>query len=153
MTSERSARDRIDRLDEQDRHEFGPQDTHAAVALAWFRSDQWSAARERWPELREIDLPADHNQYSRHMQGRLLALAKAGLNMLYVAPLTVAGLEDFAQRRNEDPGIGDTRAAYAAELLSCGDAIAWPPGRNDPCWCGSERKYKQCCLTAPIKED
>ena len=23
---------------------------------------------------------------------------------------------------------------------------AIPPGRNDPCHCGSGRKYKQCCL-------
>lgn len=22
---------------------------------------------------------------------------------------------------------------------------AWPPGRNDPCWCGSGRKHKKCC--------
>jgi uncharacterized protein YecA (UPF0149 family) len=21
----------------------------------------------------------------------------------------------------------------------------WPPGRNEPCWCGSERKCKRCC--------
>ncbi|TQJ16364.1 SEC-C motif-containing protein [Kribbella jejuensis] len=21
----------------------------------------------------------------------------------------------------------------------------WPPGRNEPCWCGSARKYKKCC--------
>jgi hypothetical protein len=21
-----------------------------------------------------------------------------------------------------------------------------PPGRNEPCYCGSGRKYKQCCL-------
>lgn len=20
------------------------------------------------------------------------------------------------------------------------------PGRNDPCWCGSGKKYKKCCL-------
>ncbi|MEM7154350.1 MAG: SEC-C metal-binding domain-containing protein [Myxococcota bacterium] len=20
------------------------------------------------------------------------------------------------------------------------------PGRNDPCWCGSNNKYKKCCL-------
>ena len=24
----------------------------------------------------------------------------------------------------------------------------WPPQRNEPCWCGSERKYKKCCLRA-----
>lgn len=23
-------------------------------------------------------------------------------------------------------------------------------GRNDPCPCGSGKKYKQCCLTAPV---
>ena len=22
---------------------------------------------------------------------------------------------------------------------------AWPPPRTAPCWCGSGRKYKQCC--------
>ncbi|MEJ2862491.1 SEC-C domain-containing protein [Actinomycetospora flava] len=27
-----------------------------------------------------------------------------------------------------------------------GTALAWPPGRNDPCWCGSRTKYKKCCL-------
>lgn len=24
--------------------------------------------------------------------------------------------------------------------------LPWPPGRNDPCWCGSRAKYKKCCL-------
>jgi hypothetical protein len=23
--------------------------------------------------------------------------------------------------------------------------VQWPPGRNQPCWCGSEKKYKRCC--------
>ncbi|WP_433783276.1 SEC-C metal-binding domain-containing protein [Actinomycetospora sp. CA-101289] len=27
-----------------------------------------------------------------------------------------------------------------------GPRLAWPPGRNDPCWCGSGAKYKKCCL-------
>ncbi|MDF2978705.1 MAG: hypothetical protein K0S40_3433 [Actinomycetospora sp.] len=27
-----------------------------------------------------------------------------------------------------------------------GPRLAWPPGRNDPCWCGSGVKYKKCCL-------
>lgn len=29
-----------------------------------------------------------------------------------------------------------------------GAAVTWPPGRNDPCWCASGRKYKKCCLSA-----
>ncbi|MCD2186658.1 SEC-C domain-containing protein [Actinomycetospora soli] len=27
-----------------------------------------------------------------------------------------------------------------------GPELEWPPGRNDPCWCGSGAKYKKCCL-------
>ena len=27
-----------------------------------------------------------------------------------------------------------------------GPALEWPPGRNEPCWCGSRVKYKKCCL-------
>jgi len=23
--------------------------------------------------------------------------------------------------------------------------VSWPPARTAPCWCGSSRKYKQCC--------
>ena len=30
--------------------------------------------------------------------------------------------------------------------LDPGPRLAWPPGRNDPCWCGSGAKYKKCCL-------
>ncbi len=26
-----------------------------------------------------------------------------------------------------------------------------PPGRNEPCWCGSGKKYKQCHLPADAK--
>lgn len=26
-----------------------------------------------------------------------------------------------------------------------GTAVEWPPGRNQPCWCGSQTKYKKCC--------
>jgi uncharacterized protein YecA (UPF0149 family) len=33
-------------------------------------------------------------------------------------------------------------------LLRIGRAIAWPPGANDSCWCGSGRKYIRCCSVA-----
>ncbi|MGO9505871.1 MAG: SEC-C metal-binding domain-containing protein, partial [Mycobacterium sp.] len=27
---------------------------------------------------------------------------------------------------------------------------SWPPGRNQPCWCGSGRKYKKCCAAPSL---
>lgn len=123
------------------------------VALAWFPAGEWANAREHRPELTELGLPADHRAYSRHMQGRLLALDRIRASKIHVAPLTVDGLERYAQQKGLDPGDGDTRAGYAAELLRTGTAIPWPPGRNQPCWCGSDTKYKHCCATAPIRTD
>jgi hypothetical protein len=32
------------------------------------------------------------------------------------------------------------------------DAVSEKPGRNEPCWCGSGRKYKKCHLTEDDKE-
>jgi uncharacterized protein YecA (UPF0149 family) len=38
--------------------------------------------------------------------------------------------------------------ALVEELEARDDGEAWPPGRNDECWCGSGRKYKKCCGAA-----
>ena len=36
--------------------------------------------------------------------------------------------------------------AMQQQLIHPG-VTAWPPGRNQPCWCGSGCKYKKCCAT------
>jgi hypothetical protein len=37
-------------------------------------------------------------------------------------------------------------AGESVEAVGRGPVLEWPPGRNDPCWCGSRVKYKKCCL-------
>ena len=116
------------------------------MAAAWFPADQWSEARRRWSDLRDPDLPADHAAYCRVMDGRFRAVALG--QPLWVTPLTAEGLEAHAREHGSDPNTPEARSHYAAVLLQQGEAIPWPPNRNDPCWCGSERKYKRCCATA-----
>jgi hypothetical protein len=57
--------------------------------------------------------------------------------------------------RDEDDPV-DEGALWAAELLPPPPppaALAPPkPGRNEPCWCGSGKKYKKCHLAADEKE-
>lgn len=111
------------------------------LALAWFPSDEWAAARTRWPDL--ADLPEDHTAYSRYIESRAKAVAKhATGHPLHIAPLTV---DDMITTMGERAGTAAARSEWAAQLLEQGRAIAWPPARNDRCWCGSGRKYKQCC--------
>jgi tetratricopeptide (TPR) repeat protein len=120
--------------------------TSMPVALAWFPVDQWPLALDRWPDLTD-GLPADHAAYSRRIEARLKWFAK-GLpgTRVSVAPITVAELETAAGDR---AGTAETRSALAARVHQQGRAVAWPPGRNDRCWCGSGRKYKQCCGPEP----
>ena len=67
--------------------------------------------------------------------------------LLRVAPMEVDCLIRYAEEHGYDPGSGEARSAYAAELAREGRALRLPPGRNDRCWCGSGRKYRVCCGT------
>lgn len=60
------------------------------------------------------------------------------------------GVEDiveFAERSGLDPVSIDTALDWGHLELSADDPRlrSWPPGRNEPCWCASGRKYKKCC--------
>lgn len=59
-----------------------------------------------------------------------------------------------ARRLPRPPESADTRSEYVMHRGATGDpdVIAWPPARNQPCWCGSGIKYKKCCA-APVFVD
>jgi uncharacterized protein YchJ len=63
-------------------------------------------------------------------------------------PITIDDYLSWSAEHDRDPEHSDTRASYATELLKTTPTHPWPPERNQPCWCGSERKYKKCCLRA-----
>jgi tetratricopeptide (TPR) repeat protein len=123
----------------------------APLALAWFPPDEWAAARERWPDL--ADLPEDHTTYSHRIESHAKAIAKhlPGRG-IHIAPLHV---EDLITVAGERADTAAARSERAAQVLQRGSAMAWPPARNDRCWCGSGRKYKQCCgpvAAAPVED-
>lgn len=51
-----------------------------------------------------------------------------------IATWTYFGLQDC---------LRDVRTRH--DELPDGRRVAWPPPRNQPCWCGSGVKYKKCC--------
>ena len=111
--------------------------------MAWFPPDQREAAAELSPELTE-DF-ADSQAYARRLEDRLRRLDRALGCRPALAPIEVGDLIAWAAAEGHDPGTGHARSVYAAELARTGRALAWPPGRNDRCWCESGQKYKRCC--------
>jgi tetratricopeptide (TPR) repeat protein len=133
-------------LDEDDRLAPAPGPPRSgpiAWALAWFPPDQHAAALKRWPDLAD-DL-TDQVRYSRRLEEQLRRLHVALGHRPAVAPLVVDDFLAWAAGEGYDAADGDARSIYAAEINRTGRAISWPPGRNDPCWCRSGRKYKRCC--------
>ena len=119
------------------------------LAFAWFPADEYPEALRRWPEL-TTEGPAkgtvDHAAYSRALERTLRGYADAGATRLAVAPIRVPVFLTWCADRDQDPAAPATRAAYVADVARRNaGVVAWPPARNQPCWCGSGRKYKQCC--------
>jgi tetratricopeptide (TPR) repeat protein len=114
-----------------------------SYATAWFPRDQIEAALERWPDLAD-DLE-DPDADCRTIEARLREMRAATGRAPSVAPLSVEALLEFASEQDLDTKTGTARSRFAALLDRRGETVPWPPGRNDPCWCGSGRKYKRCC--------
>ncbi len=129
-----------DRLAEHGRH---PLPEATSYAVAWYPRDQIQAAFARWPDLAG-DLE-DPDAYCKVIEARLREVQAATGRTPSVAPLQVEAFLAFASEQGLDPSTGSARSRFAAFLGSRGETVPWPPGRNDPCWCGSGSKYKRCC--------
>jgi tetratricopeptide (TPR) repeat protein len=113
------------------------------VALSWFPRSEHVAAVDRWADLHDDLFDAD--AYCARIEQDLRELTEVSGRRPSVAPITVRRLCSYAEREGLDPADGATRASLAVELHRLRETISWPPGRNEPCWCGSGRKYKRCC--------
>lgn len=124
------------------------------VALAWLPADEYAEWPQRWPDLADSPLmhdengkPVTHAVYCRRMEGRLRDHAEAGMSRLSVVPVRSDEFVPWvAENAPDEHDPSQLRAQYAAHVSrDPSRAISWPPGRNDPCWCGSDRKFKKCC--------
>jgi tetratricopeptide (TPR) repeat protein len=132
-------------------------DEHAAAALArlerqaegtpiavpWYPQDEYAKALERLPGFREDWGERAWADYSRELDARMRDVSSVHGHRPVPVPVRVDDLVSFASGAGLDPDWAETRARYADDHRD--EGIAWPPGRNDPCWCGAGAKYKRHC--------
>jgi tetratricopeptide (TPR) repeat protein len=124
-----------------------PKRRETSIAISWFPSGEYEQAIERWQSLAEDWANVLYPDYCHRLDGHIKWMRTHGIHVQAIAPIVIDEFLAWCTERNEDPE--NARADYAAQLLSEGKAIPWPPNRNAPCWCGSQRKYKKCCGLAP----
>ena len=131
-------------LEEAGEHaDGGPLSGEVAIAISWFPAGEYERAIERWPQLAQRWADVAHPDYCRRIDGHIKWMRAQGVQIRGIAPILVDDYAAWCEETETDPDDG--RARYAAQRLLDGDVLAWPPGRNQACWCGSQRKYKKCC--------
>lgn len=106
-----------------------------------------------WPE-REFDelrrrfpdshLHETHTQHRQSVEASLRSHSRTNAAVALVSG-SVSDYLRYAGQHDLRADASDPQLSYAADLLRQGDTGDWPPERNQPCWCGSGRKYKKCC--------
>ena len=120
------------------------------LAVGWLPPGVFEEAVSRWPHLAARVGTRDYATYARMVQGTLIDVAREHTRHPVLVPLDLDELPPLANAAGLDVADWRTRAALAARLAEADQGLSWPPGRNEPCWCGSGRKYKKCCDTVPI---
>lgn len=131
-----------DRLRAATDHALDALDDGPATLLYWPQAE-YNALLIRWPALVD-SYPKTWDEHRTQIERALVEASGLGGGDLGVVAGTVAGLATFA---GDDPIDEETLDEYADSVgLDEAGLTAWPPGRNDACWCGSGAKYKKCCL-------
>lgn len=115
-----------------------------AVLLFW-PQPEFDRLLLRWPELAE-HYGQTWDEYRATLQQTLLLGSESGVPRLGLLAGSVDELATYADLNGGDPTDSQVRQDYAQHLTEHPREIAWPPGRNEACWCGSSLKYKKCCL-------
>jgi SEC-C motif-containing protein len=79
------------------------------------------------------------------LERRLQEIKDVGPGDVALVAGSVDELSALASQRGE-PIAKPLVERYAGTFTAADGDATWPPGRNEPCWCGSGQKYKRCCL-------
>ncbi len=118
----------------------------SAGNVAWMSDDDDRNARERWPGWATglvVDEP--FAERSARMELSLRRRRADGDGPFVVVTIDLERYAAWCEAEGHDPADRRSRGTFVNAETEAGAGRAWPPGRDEPCWCGSERKYKRCC--------
>ncbi|MFF1820557.1 SEC-C domain-containing protein [Kribbella sp. NPDC058245] len=119
-----------------------PRVGHGQVQV-WSRSE-FAVARATWPVRISVDSIRDYY----HEVERGLRQHNSPVLVMHRSVRFFHDRIEEARPLLEEPGQDITSIKWPRDD---GVGVAWPPGRNQPCWCGSGVKYKRCCGAAALR--
>lgn len=122
--------------------------------VVWLSEEDEREARERWPDW-VIGLREDEpfGERAARMERSLRARRADGDGPFVVVTIDLERYAEWCAAEGHDPADRRSRGTFAAREHDARAGRRWPPGRNEPCWCGRGRKYKRCCGTLASEAD
>jgi uncharacterized protein YecA (UPF0149 family) len=116
---------------------------YSATALSVFWPEvEHGKLIARWPRL-AAEVGATWDAHRQQIERHCALVARAGNTVNQVSG-DVSGFEAFLKDRRVTTPSSQDLFAYP-DLRAQPAMVYWPPARTAACWCGSGRKYKQCC--------
>lgn len=111
------------------------------LSVFWPRAEH-EKLLARWPHL-AADVGATWDEHRQQHERHCELVTRAG-HCVNQTPGNLADLETFLPDRKVRKPSAEDLLAYP-DLRTQPAMTPWPPARAAACWCGSGRKYKQCC--------
>lgn len=125
---------------------FGDEDPdYEEATLLFWPQPEFDRLLLRWPSLAEEYGPT-WDEYRTTVEEILVVWSESSHLHFALRTGVVEELATHAERIGGDPIDPQVRQDYALDLTEPLREIAWPPARNDLCWCGSLQEYQECCL-------
>ncbi len=135
-------------LADEDEEDDDEEEYPGRAVLFWPAAD-FDQLLARWPALTEA-YGQSWDEHRTAVERGLVSWSESGLTDLGIQAGSAEGLAGYAERHAGDPTDLEFRMDYAQHVADHHPRFTeWPPGRNEPCWCGSTGKYKKCCLPRP----
>jgi len=116
------------------------------TTIAWLTEADDQLARERWPLwVDSLNDAGSFDECRARMERRLRECRAEGDGPLVVVTIDLDRYAAWCQKQGYEPADRRSRGSFVELERERGGGWSWPPGRNDPCWCGTGRKYKRCC--------
>lgn len=133
-------------LDRFARRGASPDRRSSGLGTFFVRSDVKRAFAEGLVHVEDPEDDDVASYFRRVERGWRTTSREGGVTTIAILPTTVDDLLKYGEEHGRDPKDQQTRMDYLQDRVNEGvPTLHWPPERNQPCWCGSGRKYKKCC--------
>lgn len=114
----------------------------AALSVYW-PEEEFRVLIARWPVL-AAQVGATWDEHRQKVERHCASVERAGLTVQQLPGNMNGFAAHLAANHVVRPGADDL-ATYPDLRTVSTPLRVWPPARTAACWCGSGRKYKQCC--------